>query len=79
MSIILSSNKEIKAAFVRGLADSDFCFITTKNNMYPRIQGASKSKTLIEQTSFILRELGIDNNVQVEKTAPNRDRKRFIS
>jgi len=60
---ILTSTKSIKAAFLRGLADTDFCLTTRyKPNLYPVIHGTSKSQLLIEQCSVIFQEFGIENH-----------------
>lgn len=76
--IILKSNKKIKKAFIRGVADTDFSF-TIKKSTYPVIQGASKSEELIIQISDLLNELNIKNNTQKEKTPKNKSGKSFIS
>jgi len=63
---ILFSTKEIKSAFLRGLADADFCLTIKSRINYPVINGTSKSGILIKQCSQILYELGIENNIQHE-------------
>ncbi len=64
---ILESNVEIKAAFLRGLADADFCLtIKHKPNAYPIVQGGFKSQILTEECSKIFQELGIDNYFRKE-------------
>ena len=59
---IKSSSPEIKTAFIRGLADTDFCIAFKKKhkNMhyYPVISVRQKSKTIIEDVSNALKELG---------------------
>lgn len=57
---ILKSDLKIKAAFIRGLADADFC-LTSRLGYYPRIRGASKSEILIRQVRQVLEELGIQS------------------
>jgi intein/homing endonuclease len=62
---ILKSSPQMKALFLRGLADTDFCLtIKYKPNPYPVIQGISKSNLLIDQCSQIFSELGIKNNTR---------------
>ena len=63
---ILMSNKEIKSAFLRGLADADFCLTIKSSKKYPVINGTSKSRLLIKQCSEILDELGINNCIHHE-------------
>lgn len=71
---ILEGNSVIKTAFLRGLADADFCLtLKHKPNAYPVIHGTSKSKKLISQCSEILNDLGIQNNTLTE---PVYDQKR---
>ena len=61
-NLILDSTFGVKAAFLRGLADSDFCItIKYKPNAYPIIHGTSKSRLLINQCSDMLKEFGIEN------------------
>jgi len=67
--VILKNSKEIKAAFIRGLADADFCLtIKHKPHAYPIIQAASKSKLLMKQTKEILDEFNIGNCYFVDKS-----------
>ncbi|MCR4335621.1 MAG: hypothetical protein NUV57_03740, partial [archaeon] len=60
--ILNSKNKKIKAAFIRGLADTDFSLVFNKKHKtkhyYPTIVGALNSKILIEQVFLMLKELG---------------------
>jgi intein/homing endonuclease len=64
---ILKSDLNIKSAFLRGLADSDFCFtVKYKPKAYPVVHGTSKSKILMQQCSEILSELGVRSYVQKE-------------
>ena len=63
---VMKGSKEIKSAFLRGLADADFCLTVKNTKKYPVINGTSKSGILIEQCSKILNELGIKNNTQLE-------------
>jgi intein/homing endonuclease len=65
---ILNGDLKIKIAFLRGLADSDFCFtVKYKPHAYPVVHGTSKSEQLMRQCSDILCELGVQNYVQKEK------------
>jgi len=65
---ILGGNKEIKTSFLRGYSDADFCLMLKKrSNIYPVIQGTSKSKIIIHQCSKILEEFGIKNSVREER------------
>ncbi|MBI2547581.1 MAG: hypothetical protein HYW23_04010 [Candidatus Aenigmarchaeota archaeon] len=61
--IIFNSTKEIKSAFMRGLADTDFCLSFKKNfkGKYsdPYIQLGCSSNILVRQCSKILKSLGI--------------------
>jgi len=68
--IILNSNKKVKAAFLRGLFDSDgsLCLKNRKNNIYPTINLTSKSKRLIANTLRLL------NEFKFSVTSYNRDR-----
>lgn len=71
---ILEANKTIQAAFLRGLADSDFCFtVKHKPNIYPLVCGSSISKILIEQCSGIFTKFGIPNYYRKEQ---QHDKKR---
>jgi intein/homing endonuclease len=79
-SCILNSSKEIKIAFLRGLADADFCLtIKHKPNKYPVIHGTAKSSILIKQCSEILQQLGIQNTVGTEITYCAKRNKTYIS
>ena len=74
---ILIANNEMKKAFLRGLADTDFCItIKYKPNAYPVVHGTSKSKILIQQCSEMFRQLGIENNYCKEE---DYDKKRGIT
>src|SRR3989344_2789468 len=57
---ILKSNKKIKSAFLRGLADTDFSLMFKKKNKfshdYPLIKITFKSKNLIKDVRTILKE-----------------------
>ena len=63
---IMTSCREIKSAFLRGLVDADFCLTIKSSKKYPVINGTSKSSVLIKQCSEILDELGIKNNIYHE-------------
>lgn len=77
---ILRGNKKIKAVFLRGLADSDFCFtVKYKPNLYPVIHGVSISKRLIEQCSRMLKELGVENYWRKEGQYSEKRKKRYVS
>lgn len=67
---VLSGTKDIKAAFVRGLADADFCLTTIRNEglKYCRIHGTSKSETLIVEVKKMLTELDIPCCITREKS-----------
>lgn len=74
------SNLSIKAAFIRGLADADFCLtIKYKPNAYPVIQGGFKSQSLTEECSKILNELGIKNYVRKEVQYYQKRDKTYIT
>jgi intein/homing endonuclease len=76
---ILQGDSKIKSAFLRGLADSDFCVtIRRKPNVYPRIHGTSKSRILIEQCSKILDEFGIANSWNKEQEFYEKRDKTYI-
>lgn len=77
---IKRSNRSIKAAFLRGLADTDFCLtIKYKPNAYPVIQGGFKSKSLTEECSIIFKELGIENYVRKEEQYYQKRNKTYIT
>ncbi len=58
-SIILNSSNNIKYAFLRGLADTDFyvAFKKTKNN-YPVIRGSFKSIHIVKDLEILFTDLG---------------------
>ncbi|MBD3303825.1 hypothetical protein GF343_01650 [Candidatus Woesearchaeota archaeon] len=77
---ILDGTKDIKTAFLRGLADADFCLtIKYKPNKYPVIHGTSKSLDLIKQCSELLQELDIPNNIGIEASYCVKRNKTYIS
>ncbi|NQV91469.1 hypothetical protein HQ489_03255 [Candidatus Woesearchaeota archaeon] len=62
-SIIMNSSNNIKCAFLRGLADTDFCLRFRKINgiySYLHIRGYFKSKNLIEDLEKIYSDLGFN-------------------
>lgn len=76
---ILKGNKKIKTAFLRGLADADFCFtVKFKPNVYPVIHGDSKSKKLIEQCSEMLNKLGVENYWRKEEQYYEKRKKKYV-
>lgn len=71
--LIKNSNKEIKAAFLRGLAAADFC-VAVKNRsfgLYPTICFVTASKKLCDDICQIIQEFDIPftrfKNVEVDK------------
>ena len=63
---IINSNNPIKAAFIRGLADTDFSLSFKKRkhfHSYPVIKGSLKSKTIIIQLNKILTEFGFKTSL----------------
>jgi hypothetical protein len=79
-SCIKKSNLLCKAAFLRGLTDTDFCCtIKHKPNPYPVIQGGFSSYSLVKDCSLIFDELGIKVNVQKEKVYHKRTKKYYQS
>ena len=58
-SIIQKSDNNIKASFLRGLADTDFSLSFKKDGKYPTINHGTYSKTLHESVKLLLIELGI--------------------
>ena len=76
---ILQGDNKIKSAFLRGLADSDFCFtVKYRPHAYPVIHGTSKSQILIEQCSKIFDEFGIMNRWYKEKEFYEKRNKTYI-
>ena len=67
---ILNSTLEIKSAFLRELADSDFTFTLKRKEgrLYPVVQGSSKSKMLIDEVSSILKDLKINHCIFFERS-----------
>lgn len=66
---IIFASDEIKIAFLRGLAYSDFTF-TVKNKeglSYPVVRGASKSRGLMDDVCILLRGLKIGRCIYNEK------------
>lgn len=61
---ILNSKKEIKAAFLRGLADTDF-WVTFKKNRYPVIGGSTSSKKFAKQIVELLKEFNIKASIDL--------------
>ncbi len=77
---IKTANLQVKAAFLRGLADADFCItIKYKPNAYPVIQGGFKSKLLTKECSIIFKELGVENYVRKEEQYYQKRDKTYIS
>jgi intein/homing endonuclease len=75
---IKSSNKDCKAAFLRGLFDADGCIvIKSKPNKYPVVQFASKSQLLIDQVSLLLLELGVESCKYKESHFDKRTNKTY--
>jgi len=66
--VILEGNKKIKARFLRGLADADFC-ITFRNNRkkYPVIIGNTSSRMLAYQIKELLKEFSITSSISERK------------
>jgi hypothetical protein len=66
-SQILNSNNDIKAAFLRGLADTDFSLTFKKKfknrHYYPRICAKFGNGHLVEETVSMLRSLGFSKIV----------------
>ena len=63
---IVNSDKNIKAAFIRGLADTDFSLSFKKKKQlhsYPVIKCSLKSKTIIIQLNKILTEFGFKTSI----------------
>jgi len=75
---ILHGNKQIKSAFLRGLADADFCLTIKRSKKYPVVQGTSKSRTLMKQCSNILSELGLKNNIYYETVYCKKRKARYF-
>jgi len=67
-AVILDGSKEIKARFLRGLADTDFC-ITFRNSRkrYPVIIGNTSSRTLACQIKELLMEFSITSSIYERK------------
>ena len=64
--IIIQSNDSIKAAFIRGLVDTDFSLSFKKRkrfHSYPIIKCSLKSKNIICQLNKILNEFGFKTNL----------------
>ena len=76
---IITSPYEIKSSFLRGLADSDFTFMIKNRNgkMYPQVKGCSKSGILIEQVSFLLKEMEINHCTTFEKSYYEKRKKLY--
>jgi intein/homing endonuclease len=77
---IMNGNEKIKIAFLRGLADTDFCLThRNKPNIYPVIHGTSISETLIKDCSNILEQLGIDHCCSTEYNYYKKREKTYIN
>lgn len=63
----IKENKEFKIAFLRGLFDTDGCFFVAKQQRleryYPRIEIATKSKRLGEETLAALKDINIKSSL----------------
>jgi hypothetical protein len=59
---VFKSDKKLSAAFIRGLADTDFCLTFKKNHgsnpYYPVIVGVSKSEPFMREIMNNLKDLG---------------------
>ena len=71
-SIIMRSNKNMKANFLRGLADTDFTIYFKKGknrklHSYPVICSTFNSKFLVSKIKSLLSELGIRANIYAQK------------
>lgn len=69
---VLHGNMKMKAAFLRGLADTDFSVVfhkgsSRKNYTYPIICGATSSKILAIQVISLLKEFKIKTNLNIRK------------
>lgn len=73
--VILRSNKNIKASFLRGIADTDFsiCFKRKRKNVhyYPVIEGSTNSLRLAEQIVNILKDFKIKANIYQRRVRIN--------
>ncbi len=66
--ILNSASKKIKAAFIRGVADTDFSVVFHKGSnrvehTYPIIAGCTSSKVLADQVKIMLAEFDIKANI----------------
>ena len=61
-NVIKNADHNVKYAFLRGLADTDFSVIfryrKNKGHTYPTIKGGFKSKVLVKDLEFLFKELG---------------------
>lgn len=69
--IISGSSDNIKCAFIRGLADTDFCLTfknkTIRGHSYPVIKASFKSKQLVQDVEFLLNELGFNTSTYYDE------------
>ncbi len=74
--IVKNSNEDIKYAFLRGLADTDFsvCFKnrTGKGHNYPVIKGSFKSRILIQNLENLFKELDFKYCVCYDQERPDK-------
>lgn len=80
---ILRSNLNVKKAFIRGLADTDFS-ITFKRkyrdrHYYPVIHAGFASERLVRDISGVLNELGFRNYTSINKVIDKRNGKLQIT
>jgi len=74
--IIKNADCELKYAFLRGLADTDFSVIfrfrPVKGHNYPTIKAAFKSKTLVKDLEFLFKELGFKCSAYYDLIKPDK-------
>ncbi len=75
-SIVLTSPKELKAAFIRGyfFGDGWKNEVERKN---PQLKACSKSKKLITGISYLLYSLGIENSVRISFQTYKNERRKY--
>ena len=67
-SLIRTSSVTHKAAFLRGLADTDFSLVFKKNGRYPVIDFCTCSKALLEDVVEMLLSLGFKGHSGIYRT-----------
>lgn len=82
--LILNSSDEVKKAFIRGIADTDFSLTFSKKHQnkhyYPVISATFASRCLVRQLAAVLTEFGFKTKIMFNIKKPNyRNKNEFFT